>query len=118
MCSLLATLPPTHSLRTDPFKWRALQRYLHRTGDIGLVDLFLTAYEKPYRIDDIFDLLDHARLKLVTFVPPCTYDVRQYVTDPVLLSKVCIWLLWTAYIHAACYPTVHVTLLRLEWFDL
>ncbi len=53
-------------------------------GNPGLYDLFLHARDRAYRVPEILELVASAKLRLVTFIEPYSYDPLQFVRDPQL----------------------------------
>jgi SAM-dependent methyltransferase len=79
---LLATLPTTNWLKRNPFVTDHLVE-----GDSGLHDLLLHARDRAYSVDEVYDFLDGAGLRLAGFVPAARYEPRSYIPDPVLLRR-------------------------------
>jgi len=79
---LLAQLPATNWLKRNPFVTDHLVE-----GDSGLYDLLLHARDRAYAVDEVFDFLDRAGLRLAAFVPAARYEPRHYLSDPALLRR-------------------------------
>ncbi len=54
----------------------------HLADDAGLYDLLLHSRDRAYRVPEIFDLLESAGLRLVTFIEPLRYEPASYLRDP------------------------------------
>lgn len=79
---LLDKLPPTNGLKRNPFITDHLVE-----GDPGLYDLLLHARDRAYAVDEVYDFVKRAGLRLVSFSPPARYAPRHYLNDPVLLRR-------------------------------
>ncbi|MBM3521435.1 MAG: methyltransferase [Alphaproteobacteria bacterium] len=80
---LLDKLPATNALKRNPFIADHLVE-----GDPGLYDLLLHARDRAYGVDEVFDFVARAGLRLVSFSPPARYEPRHYLNDPVLLRRI------------------------------
>jgi SAM-dependent methyltransferase len=75
---LLKDLPASNWLARNPHVSD------HLADDAGVYDLLLHSRDRAYRVPEIFDLLDGAGLRLVTFIEPLRYEPASYLRDPVL----------------------------------
>ena len=76
---LIASLPSTAWFN------RNTQMEDHKNGgDAGIFDLFLHARDKPYRVNDVVEMVKNANLRLVSFIEPYRYDPLLFVRDPKL----------------------------------
>jgi SAM-dependent methyltransferase len=75
---LVKDLPASNWLRRNPHVSD------HLSSDAGLYDLLLHSRDRAYRVPEIYDLLDGAMLRLVSFIEPLRYDPASYLHDPVL----------------------------------
>ena len=76
---LIAGLPPTAWFN------RNSQIEDHKNGgDPGIFDLFLHARDKPFRVNDVAEMVMNSNLRLVSFIEPYRYDPLLYVRDPKL----------------------------------
>jgi SAM-dependent methyltransferase len=76
---LMASLPATAWFN------RNSQIVDHKNGgDAGIFDLFLHARDKPYRVNDVVELVANANLRLVSFIEPYRYEPLLFVRDPKL----------------------------------
>ena len=80
---LLGALPPTNWLKRNPFMTDHVVE-----GDPGLYDLLLHARDRAYSVDEVYDFVERAALRLVGFAPPARYEPRHYITDPALLKRI------------------------------
>lgn len=76
---LVDNLPPTAWLNRN-----GLMRDHQEGGDAGIYDLFLHARDRAYRVPDVLELVDAAKLRLVAFIEPYRYDPLLLVRDPQL----------------------------------
>jgi SAM-dependent methyltransferase len=69
--------------------WLARNPHLadHLNSDAGLYDLLLHSRDRAYTVPDIYDLLESAGLRLVTFIEPLRYDPASYLRDPALRRR-------------------------------
>jgi SAM-dependent methyltransferase len=74
---LVDSLPPTAWLSRN-----GLMRDHIEGGDTGFYDLFLHARDRAYRVPEVIELVDAAKLRLVTFIEPYQYDPQRLVRDP------------------------------------
>lgn len=79
---LLADLPATNWFRRNPFLSD------HKRSDAELVDLFLHARDRAYRVAEVIDLLAAAGLAPAAFIEPARYDPATYLRDPVLIKRI------------------------------
>jgi len=79
---LLGQLPATNWLKRNPFVTDHLVE-----GDSGLHDLLLHARDRAYLVDEVYDFVAAAGLRLVGFVPGARYAPRHLLSDPVLLRR-------------------------------
>lgn len=88
---LLAGLPPRERLRearrilahlpkNHPF---AQNRMVgdHKRSDAGFYDLLLHSTDRPYRVEELVQALDHAGLRLAGFTNPALYDPTNLTGD-------------------------------------
>jgi SAM-dependent methyltransferase len=78
---LLDGLPATNWFRRNPFLGD------HKRSDAELVDLFLHARDRAYRVRQVADLLSEAGLAPVAWIEPARYEPATYLRDPVLLKR-------------------------------
>lgn len=76
---LLAGLPPTNRLKRNPFITDHLA-----AGDAGIYDLLLHPRDRAYRVEQVFDLIAGAGLRLQSLIEPARYAPETYVNDPKL----------------------------------
>ncbi|MSO93969.1 MAG: class I SAM-dependent methyltransferase [Rhodospirillales bacterium] len=80
---VLKQLPETNWLKRNPF----LGDHLNG-GDAGLVDLFLHARDRAYRVPEIAAMITAAGLAITGFVEPARYDPGAYVNDPEIAKRI------------------------------
>ena len=78
---LLDELPATNWFRRNPFLGD------HKRSDAELVDLFLHARDRAYRVRELAALLSEAGVAPVAWIEPARYDPATYLVDPVLLKR-------------------------------
>ena len=78
---LLDELPATNWFRRNPFLGD------HKRSDAELVDLFLHARDRAYRVRELAALLSEAGAAPVAWIEPARYDPATYLGDPVLLKR-------------------------------
>ncbi|WP_421703898.1 class I SAM-dependent methyltransferase [Aliiroseovarius sp.] len=72
---ILANLPKNH-----PFVQNRLVGD-HKRSDAGFYDLLLHSTDRPYRIGEVVEALDHADLRLAGFTNPALYDPSDLTRD-------------------------------------
>ncbi len=78
---LLGDLPATNWFRRNPLLGD------HKRSDAELVDLFLHARDRAYRVSELVELLAAAGLAPVAFPEALRYDPASYLADPKLLKR-------------------------------
>jgi SAM-dependent methyltransferase len=80
--SLFEGLPPTNWLKRNPFVNDHTDG-----GDAGFYDLLLHQQDRAYRVDEVFEFVGQAGLRLQAFVEPMRYDPAIYCADPAILKR-------------------------------
>jgi SAM-dependent methyltransferase len=80
--TLMAQLPPTNRLRTNPYVGDHLL-----TGDAGLVDLLLHPRDRAFTVPEIDALARGAGLSVAAFIEPLRYDPQLHIRDAALAAK-------------------------------
>lgn len=81
--ALFESLPPTNWLKRNPFVNDHIQG-----GDAGFYDLLLHQQDRAYRVDEVYEFVKQAGLRLQSFVEPMRYDPEIYATDPAIRKQV------------------------------
>ncbi len=76
-------LPPTNGLKRNPFVHDHLEG-----GDAGFYDLLLHSRDRAYDVPALFDAVDRADMRLLSFTSPGRYDPRMMLRDPILRERV------------------------------
>jgi SAM-dependent methyltransferase len=79
---LLDQMPATNWLKRNPFVTDHLVE-----GDPGLYDLLLHERDRAYDVEEVYEFIARAGLRLVNFVPPARYEIASYVSDAALLKR-------------------------------
>jgi 2-polyprenyl-3-methyl-5-hydroxy-6-metoxy-1,4-benzoquinol methylase len=80
--ALFAGLPPTNWLKRNPFVNDHIEG-----GDAGFYDLLLHQQDRAYRVDEVYDFVALAGLRLQNFVEPLRYDPAIYTSNVHILEK-------------------------------
>ncbi|OSQ49024.1 class I SAM-dependent methyltransferase [Thalassospira alkalitolerans] len=80
--ALYDALPGTNWLRRNPF----VGDHVHG-GDAGFYDLLLHQQDRAYRVDEVFDFVEKAGLRLLQFIEPMRYDPTTYCSRHDVLEK-------------------------------
>jgi len=80
--SLFEGLPPTNWLKRNPFVNDHIQG-----GDAGFYDLLLHQQDRAYRVDEVYDFVEQAGLRLQGFIEPLRYDPVVYTTSAPVRAK-------------------------------
>ena len=78
---LLGNLPATNWLTRNPFLGD------HHRSDAELADLLLHPLDKPFRVEEVADLVAAAGLKIVTFIEAIRYEPDTYLSEPYLIKS-------------------------------
>lgn len=80
--ALFDSLPGTNWLKRNPFVNDHIQG-----GDSGFYDLLLHQQDRAYRVDEVFDFVEKAGLRLQQFIEPMRYDPTTYCSRHDVLDK-------------------------------
>lgn len=80
--ALFNSLPGTNWLKRNPF----VGDHIHG-GDAGFYDLLLHQQDRAYRVDEVFDFVEKAGLRLQNFIEPMRYDPTTYCSRHDVLEK-------------------------------
>jgi SAM-dependent methyltransferase len=80
--TLMAQLPPTNWLRTNPYVGDHLL-----AGDAGLVDLLLHSRDRAFTVPEADALVRGAGLAVVAFIEPLRYDPLLHIRDAGLAAR-------------------------------
>lgn len=80
--ALFDSLPATNWLKRNPFVNDHLQG-----GESGFYDLLLHQQDRAYRVDEVFDFVEKAGLRLQQFIEPMRYDPTTYCSRHDVLDK-------------------------------
>ncbi|RCK49353.1 bifunctional 2-polyprenyl-6-hydroxyphenol methylase/3-demethylubiquinol 3-O-methyltransferase UbiG [Thalassospira profundimaris] len=80
--ALFNSLPGTNWLKRNPF----IGDHIHG-GDAGFYDLLLHQQDRAYRVDEVFDFVEQAGLRLQSFIEPMRYDPTTYCSRHDVLEK-------------------------------
>ncbi|WP_305558572.1 bifunctional 2-polyprenyl-6-hydroxyphenol methylase/3-demethylubiquinol 3-O-methyltransferase UbiG [Thalassospira sp.] len=80
---VFAGLPATNWLKRNPFVNDHIQG-----GDAGFYDLLLHQQDRAYRVDEVFDFVEQAGLRLQGFIEPMRYDPLTYASSPAIRKAV------------------------------
>ncbi|OSQ40613.1 class I SAM-dependent methyltransferase [Thalassospira mesophila] len=83
--ALFAGLPPTNWLKRNPFVNDHISG-----GDAGFYDLLLHQQDRAYRVDEVYDFVEQAGLRLQNFVEPLRYDPAIYTTSDDIGAKLAV----------------------------
>ncbi len=81
--ALFESLPPTNWLKRNPFVNDHIQG-----GDAGFYDLLLHQQDRAYRVDEVYEFVNQAGLRLQSFVEPLRYDPVIYAATPAIRQQV------------------------------
>ena len=81
-------LPSSNWLRANPWRWNDFNTSLDTSPDSQIVDLLLPYRDVAYRIDQVFDMMEHSGLRVLQLLQPAIYDPESYVRDPKILSRI------------------------------
>jgi len=81
-------LPPTNWLRNDPQRWQSFNRSMHASKDAQIVDMLMPFRDVAYRVDQVFDMVKAAGMKVLQLLQPAIYRPETYVRDPDVLSRI------------------------------
>ena len=62
----------------------------HKAGDYGVCDLFLNPQDRPFTVEEVYDLVEGCGLRIIELIDQgrSKYMVESYVRDPRLLEKI------------------------------
>ncbi|MCC9620971.1 class I SAM-dependent methyltransferase [Thalassospira sp. MA62] len=80
--SLFNALPGTNWLKRNPFVGDHING-----GDAGFYDLLLHQQDRAYRVDEVFDFVEQAGLRIQNFIEPMRYDPTTYCSRHDVLEK-------------------------------